>query len=218
MKIFVAILLLLLLFLCLPVRFKFNAGEAVFAELNYLGVKKRLWPKPPEKEGGKKSAAQKPKKKKPQKPQKPKIMQEQSLAELLELARLLLQGVKRPVQKLLKRTSLARLSVAIAVGGQDAHRVAVRFGQVNAAVYNSLCALDKIFTIRVKKIAVFPDFCGEGFKYDCEGELRIVPLAVLIAVFSLLPLAVRLICKLLLAGKKDKKAETGGEAAGQKAA
>lgn len=207
MKIFAAILLLLLLFLSLPLRIRVSAGEDIFVGLRYLWVKKQLFPKPSKKEAPVSQTAETPQK---PKKEKAKTKLSQSPKELFELAILLLGGIKKPVRKLLKRTSIAGISVSLVIGGQDAHKTALLFGNVNTAVYNALCALDRIFTLRVKRIDIRPDFCGENFKYDCEAELRVFPIAVLAAAVSLLPLAIRLILTLLRSGKKNKKEATGG--------
>lgn len=89
------------------------------------------------------------------------------------------------MQRLLRRTGLARVSLRLVVKGEDAAATALRFGRANAAVYSTVAALDRIFFLRVEQIEIIPGFAAEQEEYSCSGEIRLFPFAVLIAALQL---------------------------------
>lgn len=96
-----------------------------------------------------------------------------------------LTGFPARCSGLLRRTGLARVSLRLVVKGEDAAATALRFGRANAAVYSATAALDRIFSLRVERIEIIPGFSAEQEEYSCSGEIRLFPLAVLIAALQL---------------------------------
>ncbi len=179
MAVVLGILILLLVILLIPVRVSAGAssGKAPHAVLRWLFLSIPLFPRPKRKKTQDKSESSKPGKKK----EKPKRSLKPLLAELL--ARF--DRLSRPVQRLLRRTGLARVSLRLVVKGEDAAATALRFGRANAAVYSTVAALDRIFSLRVEQIEIIPGFAAEQEEYSCSGEIRLFPLAVFIAALQL---------------------------------
>lgn len=153
MAVVLGILILLLVILLIPVRVSAGAssGKAPHAVLRWLFLSIPLFPRPKRKKTQDKSESSKPGKKK----EKPKRSLKPLLAELL--ARF--DRLSRPVQRLLRRTGLARVSLRLVVKGEDAAATALRFGRANAAVYSTVAALDRIFSLRVEQIEIIPGLC-----------------------------------------------------------
>lgn len=154
MAVVLGILILLLVILLIPVRVSAGAssGKAPHAVLRWLFLSIPLFPRPKRKKTQDKSESSKPGKKK----EKPKRSLKPLLAELL--ARF--DRLSRPVQRLLRRTGLARVSLRLVVKGEDAAATALRFGRANAAVYSTVAALDRIFSLRVEQIEIIPGFAA----------------------------------------------------------
>ncbi len=177
MAVVLGILTAILLLLLVPVRVTASAasGQKAAAALHWLLFSYPLYPRPQKEKP--KDGAKKEKKREAEKPDKPRRGIEPLLTQLLaDFDRL-----AHPVQKLLRRTSLAAFSLRIVVVGEDAAATALRFGTVNAAVYSGVAILDRVFALRVRQIEILPGFTAEREEYSFSGELRLVPLAALAA-------------------------------------
>lgn len=179
MAVVLGILTLLLLLLLLPVRVTAKAatGQEPTATLHYLFFSVLLYPRP-----------ERPAPKQPEKKKQPKEKGEQPKRDLKPLLMQLLsrfERLSRPVQRLLRRTGLARFFLRLVVVGEDAAATALRFGRANAAVYSAVAVLDRIFALRVRQIEIIPGFTAEREEYSFSGEARVVPLAALIAALQL---------------------------------
>ena len=127
--------------------------------------------------------ADKPKKeKKPKKPKKSKKKPEAENPEeakekpkkkpapedILEVAKLAVNSVGKPLKKIIKRTIIDHLSIDISVGGEDAAKTAISFGTTNFAVGSALGWLDTFFTLKKPDcINITADFASEETKIDC---------------------------------------------------
>ena len=187
----------LLLLLLWPAAVRFSvAGTQADVSLRYLFLKKQLYPKP-EKEKEEKPAKPKKKKKKKEpaggekeKPDRLAAIKSLSVSDWLEIGPGLIAKCLRRVRALLRRTTLARFSLCILVSGGDAEATAVAFGRWQTAVCSTVAALDRIIRLRAEKIDIVPDFCGETTRFEASGEVRLCPLAVLIAVLNLAVIAI----------------------------
>lgn len=197
MKIFLAILLITALLLIIPVRVEFFSSPEMTVRLKYIFFKKQLFPvlKKEKKQSGKKV-----KKKKQDKKRKGFPL---SLKEMLPLLSKAYSRLLPPIKKLLRRTTIAKFRLKIAVAGDDVAETAIKFGKTNAVVTNIVALADKIFTLRVREIDIIPSFESFESSFDCHGEVRLTPLAAIAAAVSL---AVNLLILLLpcLMRKKEK--------------
>lgn len=98
-----------------------------------------------------------------------------ALADILEVAKLAVNSVGKPLKKIVKRTIIAHLSLNISVGGEDAAKTAISFGATNFAVGSALGWLDTFFTLKKPDdINITADFASEETKIDCYCEIKLV--------------------------------------------
>lgn len=98
-----------------------------------------------------------------------------ALADILEVAKLAVNSVGKPLKKIIKRTIIAHLSLNISVGGEDAAKTAISFGAANFAVGSALGWLDTFFTLKKPDdINITADFVSEETKIDCYCEIKLV--------------------------------------------
>ncbi len=115
-----------------------------------------------------------------------------SLSDMLEIARLVLDSLKKPLKKLLHRTRIYHLSINIMCGGEDAAKAAMNFGRTNIVVGNALGWLDTFFTLKTPDdIHIDVNFCEEDTKTSVYFLAKLTPLAALAFVFTLLGRAYR---------------------------
>ncbi len=115
-----------------------------------------------------------------------------SLSEILELVKLVMNSLGKPLRKILKRTEFSQLTVKITCGGEDAAKAALNYGRANIAVGSALGFLDSFFTLKkVKNIDVAVDFYSEKTTADCYFEVRLTLAAALAFAFTLLGRAVK---------------------------
>ena len=202
MKIFLAVLAVLILILLIPVRVVASTTPEMTAELKYLFFKKRLYPL--EK---KEKKAKKPKKEKPPKEPKKKKGFPLTVKEIIALLPKAFAKLMPPVKKLLRRTTIAKFRLKMVVVGGDAAETAIKFGKTNAAVVNAVALIDRIFTLRAKQIDIIPGFESLESEFEGSGEVRAIPLAALIAAVSLGINLLILLLPPLMAKKKNKNSE-----------
>lgn len=155
--------------------------------------KKQKSPKK-EKKSKKKSEGEaeeeKPEDEKPDEEKKPK--KKIAITDILEVAKLALDSLGKPLKRILKRTVFAHLALRISCGGEDAAKTAIKFGLVNMAVGNALGWLDTFFTLKKPDdINITADFQSEETKIDCYCEISLVAAAALAFVFTFIGRAIK---------------------------
>lgn len=127
--------------------------------------------KPKKEKKPKKSAKKKDEAEKTEEKPKKKL----ELADILEVAKLAVNSVGKPLKKIIKRTIIEHLSLNISVGGEDAAKTAISFGAANFAVGSALGWLDTFFTLKKPDdINITADFASEETKIDCYCEIKLV--------------------------------------------
>ncbi len=127
-----------------------------------------------------------------EKPEEKKPKKKISLTDILEVAKLALDSLGKPLKRILKRTVFAHLALRISCGGEDAAKTAIKFGLVNLAVGNALGWLDTFFTLKTPDdINVTADFQSEETKIDCYCEISLVLAAALAFVFTFIGRAIK---------------------------
>lgn len=115
-----------------------------------------------------------------------------SLTDILEVAKLVLDSLGKPLKRILKRTVFAHLALRVSCGGEDAAKTAIKFGLVNLAVGNALGWLDTFFTLKTPDdINVTADFQSEETKIDCYCEISLSLAAALAFVFTFIGRAIK---------------------------
>ncbi len=124
--------------------------------------------------------------------EKPDNKKKLSLSDMLELAKLVMDSLKKPLKKLLHRTRIYHLSINIVCGGDDAAKAAMNFGRTNIVVGNALGWLDTFFTLKMPDdIHIDVNFCEEETKTSVYFLAKLTLLAALVFVFTLLGRAYR---------------------------
>ena len=155
--------------------------------------KKQKSPKK-EKKSKKKSEGEaeeeKPEDEKPDEEKKPK--KKIAITDILEVAKLALDSLGKPLKRILKRTVFAHLALRVSCGGEDAAKTAIKFGLVNMAVGNALGWLDTFFTLKKPDdINITADFQSEETKIDCYCEISLSLAAALAFLFTFIGRAIK---------------------------
>ena len=202
-----AVLLLFLLILISPVVIAVDYGEELFVNVSYFGFTvfqipriKRKSPKKRKKTSRKKSGKDKADKKKAKKDaadkKDKKEKEKPTLDELLELVRLALDSVGKPLRRILKRTEFSHLNLNIVCGGDDAARAAINYGAANFALGSALTLIDSFFTLNTPdEIHVGVDFYSEKTTFSIYVEVKLTVGAALAFAFSLIGRFLRFYCK-----------------------
>ena len=112
---------------------------------------------------------------------------------MLELLKMALANVGKPLKKLFKSIEFSHMSIGIVVGGSDAARTAIKFGAINIAAGNVLGLLDSFFTLKpLDDMNITADFQSESTVWDIYFEVRLTLFAAIVAVFRLLGALVKL--------------------------
>lgn len=149
---------------------------------------------PPKKKKSKKKADAETAEDKPEdeKTEEKKPKKKISLTDILEVAKLALDSLGKPLKRILKRTVFAHLALRVSCGGEDAAKTAIKFGLVNLAVGNALGWLDTFFTLKTPDdINVTADFQSEETKIDCYCEISLSLAAALAFAFTFIGRAIK---------------------------
>lgn len=140
-------------------------------------------------------------------PQKEKLTEKMDkLADIIEKVKIVWGVSRGGLGRIFKRICIDGLVVDFVIAEGDAYDTAMRYGAVNAAVYNALNALRLLFSVDVKTVDIACDFDGKASVYDGEANICMRPATILGAALGILfGLAVNY---RKLVGKKGEKAVT----------
>lgn len=190
-----SILLFILILLMSRVTIFVDYDGDIYLKAKYFGItvyripavknakkRKRVRKKKPKE----KDEADKKKKKKKSKKPKP------TFDELMDLLRMVLNSVGKPLRKILKRISFSHLSFDAVCGGSDAARAAINYGAMNFALSSALNLIDTFFTLKAPDdLHIGVDFYQEKTVIKVYCEIRTTVGAALAFVFSLLGRALK---------------------------
>lgn len=132
-----------------------------------------------------KKTKEKESKNKPEKPNKvrKKTIEDRlfELGDKIEFIKGLYDIGKRPVFKILKGIHLTRLFIDFDIADEDAYDCAIKFGNMNALVFNAIGSLACLFTVKKKSIDIHCVYDTKPAKYDASFYLRLRPTTVLSA-------------------------------------
>ncbi len=87
-------------------------------------------------------------------------------------------------KKLLKAVRITKLDIELTSGKEDAYEAAMMYGKLNAALYNVIALLSRIFTVRVlKNTKVNCVFDEKKFEYDVSTVVLVRPSTLIAIVF-----------------------------------
>lgn len=93
---------------------------------------------------------------------------------------------KKVVKKLLKAIKIRQLEVYITVADEDAYECAMKYGKINAAVYNVLALIKNYLTVSIKHIEVNSKFNSNESEYRFAGKIKVRPSTVIAIAFFIL--------------------------------
>lgn len=197
-----AILLFLLFILGLRVTVVIDYCGDIFVRVSTLGITVFRIPaskKKPKKKGNSEKANKSKKSKKSkneaeadnsEEADKPK-KEKPTLSELIDLLKLVLDSVGKPLKKVFKRIVISHLNLAIVCGGEDAAKAAINYGAANYLLSVVLNLCDEWFTLKEPdEIRLDVDFYKEKVEVKCYVEIRLTVGSALAFVFTLLGRAI----------------------------
>lgn len=112
--------------------------------------------------------------------------------EILDLVRMVLDGIAKPLKKLFKRITFSHLAVDAVCGGEDAAKAAINYGTANILLSTALNLIDVFFTLKTPDdLHIGVDFYREKTTVSVYCEVRLSLLAALACVFTLLGRVIR---------------------------
>lgn len=194
----VLLLIVLLLFVPVSVRFSFRDGDWK-ASAHYLFLRfdfspealaRRAAKDAEKKVTGEPEVSKKAKEKEDTQKGKPKGL------DTVRLVWLMFKASRRHLV-------IYRVRINILVAREDAHETAVAYGQMTTGVSLALAFLGEVFTLLPARVQIFPDFTREQSVYDISLRLRVIPWNVVLALRHLL-------IKLIKPGNKQKRQKIKG--------
>lgn len=189
-----AILLFVLVLLMSRATVIFDYSGDVYLKVSYFGItvfkipgkkkpKKKAKKKKDDKDENDEKEEESDKKKKKKKPKKPMP----TFDELMELLRMVLDSIGKPLKRILKRVTFSHLSFDAVCGGSDAAKAAINYGAMNIALSAVLNLIDQFFTLKTPDdLHIGVDFYQEKTVIKCYCEVRITVGSALAFAFSLL--------------------------------
>lgn len=174
----------------------------IYLKVSYFGItvfkipgKKKSKKKPDKKEKKKKSKKDDKEDekedgsgKKEKKPKKPLP----TFDEFMDLLRMALDSIGKPLRRILKRVTFSHLSFDAVCGGSDAAKAAINYGTMNIALSAVLNLIDQVFTLKTPDdLHIGVDFYQEKTVIKCYCEVRITVGSALAFVFSLIGRAIK---------------------------
>lgn len=112
--------------------------------------------------------------------------------EILDLVRMALDGVGKPLRKLFKRVVFSHLAFDATIGGDDAAKAAINYGTANILLSAVLNLIDVFFTLKAPDdLHIGVDFYKEKTEFSAYCEVRLPLIAGLAFAFSLLGRVIR---------------------------
>lgn len=167
-------------------------NESLIVKIKYMFFPVFAIPAMKEKKPKKTKAKKKEKKKKEESDDKDKKNKKKpALGDILELVKMGLNSLGKPLRKIIKRVEISHLALNIVCGGEDAAKAAITFGAVNMAVGNLLGWLDTFFTLKpVDELSINVDFESEQTVADAYVEIKLTVAAALAFVFTFIGRAI----------------------------
>lgn len=108
------------------------------------------------------------------------------LRDIIEKVKIIWGFSKKPLRKIFTHIYLDNLFIDFIIAGEDAHKTAVAYGTVNAAVYSAISAVRQLFPITFKTVDIVCDFDKKEPVYDCGVNVTMRPSTALSAAFAVL--------------------------------
>ncbi len=96
----------------------------------------------------------------------------------------MLKAIMSELAYIIKRIKIDKFCIDVVVGGDDAARIAIEYGQISTAVYNLLSLIGSLTKLDISWVNIFSEFSGGGSKFDLSLSVRLCPLFAIIATIS----------------------------------
>lgn len=127
------------------------------------------------------------------------------LTDLIEKVKIIWGVSYKWLGHIFKHIYIDGLVIDFVIAEGDAYDTAMRYGTVNAVVYNILNVLRLLFSVDIKTVDIVCDFDGKASVYDGEVKICLRPATALNAVFCIL-FGLLLNLRKLIPAKKEKTA------------
>ncbi len=108
------------------------------------------------------------------------------LFEILELVKVAVDSLSKPLKKLCRRIKIQNFSIEMICGGDDAAKAALNFGRMNLLITNALGWMGSFFNLKEPYIDINVDFQSEETIIGCSCKIKLSALAALAFVFTFL--------------------------------
>lgn len=131
-----------------------------------------------------------------------------SLGEKVDFILGIWRSAKRPLQKILKGFHITDIYINFIIADKDAYDCAIKYGRINAIVYNILASLARIFTTKHRSLDIGCDFTKKKCLWDVSFRVRFLPItAVISGIWFLVTYLFRVYIPEKRKNRKAKKAE-----------
>lgn len=114
-----------------------------------------------------------------------------TLKEILTVVKFFRDSLNKPLKKLCKATRVYGFRLDIVVGGDDAARAAIKFGEMNIAAGSAIAFLDSSFTMKKPDYNITCDFLSEETRTECSFTARVTVIVAIVFLLWFIGRAVR---------------------------
>ncbi|MBQ8568835.1 MAG: hypothetical protein IJ446_06430 [Oscillospiraceae bacterium] len=108
------------------------------------------------------------------------------IKEKLELVKLLWRICGRNIKKIFKDIRIDNIFIDFTAAAEDAHKAALLYGKLNAAVYNGIAFIKRYVKMSIKSIGIRCRYDIEKPVFDCSVRINIRPAVVIGNAFVLI--------------------------------
>ncbi len=171
-----ALVLIIALLLCLPLRVNLKFFEDFYYDIKILGFKVY----PPKEKEEKSEKPQNTAQKNTEKSLFQKLQEKRGFKGAVKELFSFFGSVLNPLKRFLKFIKFRNIKVSLSVAGEDAAKTAIDYGMVCSIVYPVLSLFDSILNVKYKSIDIRSDFEGKKSSFNFELSIKISLIFILI--------------------------------------
>ena len=171
-----ALVLIIGLLSCLPLRVNLEFFEDFYYDIKILGFKVY----PPKEKEEKSEKPQNTAQKNTEKSLFQKLQEKRGFKGAVKELFSFFGSVLNPLKRFLKFIKFKNIKVSLSVAGEDAAKTAIDYGIVCSIVYPVLSLFDSILNVKYKSIDIRSDFEGKKSSFNFELSIKISLIFILI--------------------------------------
>ena len=105
--------------------------------------------------------------------------------EIYDFALEMLQGLSRPMKRIVKGIRISNLKLDFIIGGEDAFETALSYGRISGIVGYLIGLIQSLMTLRIKDVDIAADFDAKESTYNVKMLIKLRLGTFLIAAFSI---------------------------------